>query len=421
MNTLIRQARVISENSDYNGKTVDILIEGGVITEIKRSIQAAATTKIIEDKGLCVSEGWLDMQVVSCDPGYEHKETLDTLIKAAAAGGFTAVCVHNHNHPALDNKSQIEYILSKTKNKVVDVWPMGTITVGAKGKDLSEMFDMKNSGALGFSDYKNPLNDAGILLRALQYSNGIGSFIVTHCQDESLTHSGQMNEGETSTMLGLKGMPALAEELMVQRNLSVLEYSGGKLHIPTISTRGSLEMIRKAKLAGLDVTCGVSAIHLLLDDSVLKDFDTNLKINPPLRTKKDMAALRNGVENGTIDVIVSDHAPQDTESKELEFDLAEFGINGLQTAFACALEGLKEKNLEAIVRSFTSGPRKILGIEPVIIAENQAANLTLFSTEDVTLLTEKNNQSRSNNSPFLNKPLNGKVIGVINGSKSYFN
>ncbi len=421
MTILIRQARVVCENSEHHGKTMDLLIEAGQITAIKKSLPLSSGAKVIEAEGLCVSIGWLDLQAVSGEPGFEHRETLDTLIKSAAAGGFTGVCLHSNNQPAIDNKAQVEYLLGKTRNKVVDVFPLGTITVNGKGKDLSEMFDMKQAGALAFSDYKHSIQDAGMVLRALQYSKGIDSFIMPHCQDESLSHGGQMNEGETSTALGLKGMPALAEEILLERNLSILAYCGGKMHVPCISSKGSVDLIRKAKSSGLNVTCGVAAVQLLLDESALKDFDSNLKLNPPLRSKKDVLALRNAVENGTIDVIVSDHCPLDPEAKELEFDLAEFGMLGLQTAFSCALESLKEKNLHAIIRAFTSAPRTLLGLGQPLIAEKQEANLTLFSLEGNTQLTEKNNASKSANSPFFEQALSGRVIGVINGSKSYFN
>jgi len=421
MTILIRQARVVSEKSEHHGKTMDLLIEGGQITAIKKSLPVSAGAKVIEAEGLCVSEGWFDLQVISGEPGFEHRETLDSLIKSAAAGGFTGLCLHSNNQPAFDNKAQIEYLLTKSRNKVVDVFPLGTITVGGKGKDLSEMYDMKQAGAIAFSDYKHGLQDSGMVLRALQYSAGIGSFIMVHCQDESLTHGGQMNEGETSTMLGLKGMPALAEEIVLERNLSLLEYSGGKMHVPCISSKGSVELIRKAKSAGLKVTCGVAAANLFLDETALKEFDSTLKINPPLRSKKDQLALRNALENGTIDVIVSDHCPLDTEAKELEFDLAEFGMLGLQTAFSIALEGLKEKNINAIVRALTTGPRTILGLEQQGIAENQSANLTLFTLSGKTVLTEKNNVSKSANSPFFDQALSGSVIGIINGAKSHFN
>jgi len=421
MNILIKEATIISTDSTLNNKVMDILIEGGRIVEIKKTIPAKGNIKIVEEKGLHVSAGWLDMQVVSCDPGFEYKENLDTMIKCAASGGFTAVCVHNYNQPALHTKSQIEYLINKTRNKVVDVLPFGTVTVDGKGKDMAEMYDMKMSGAVAFSDHKHPIKDAGMVMRALQYAGNIDSLIITHCNDESISAGGQMNEGEVSTMLGLKGMPALAEELMVQRNLSILEYTEGKLHIPTISTKGSVDLIKKAKAAGMNVTCGVAAVNLFLDDSVLKEFDTNYKLDPPLRTKKDVQALRNAVESGVIDVIVSDHLPQDTESKELEFDNADLGMINLQTAFHCALEGLKEKNIESIIRSFTYNPRRILGIEQSEIKEGEEANLTLFTLKQETILTRRSNLSRSRNSPFIGQSLKGRVVGILNGTKSFFN
>jgi dihydroorotase len=420
MNILIKQATIINSDSAHHNKTVDVLIESGVITQIKRSISVTGNVKVIEKEGLHLSAGWIDMQAVSCDPGFEHKETLDSMIDCAANGGYTTVCVHNYNEPALHTKSQIEYILNKCKNKIVNVLPLGTVTRDGHGTDISEMYDMKLSGAQAFSDYKHTIKDAGTVLRAIQYARNINSFIITHCSDESIAAGGQMNEGEESVGLGLKGIPALAEELMLERNISILEYTGGQLHIPTISTKGSVDLIKKAKAAGLKITCGVAAVNLLLDDSVLKDFDTNFKLNPPLRTKKDVQALRNAVESGVVDVIVSDHLPQDIESKDLEFDLAENGIINLQTAFSCALEGLKSKNIDSLIRCFTNGPAEILKLPVSKIEEGATANLTLFSLSEKTTLTAANNKSKSRNSPFFDSPLQGKVLGILNGAKSYF-
>lgn len=421
MNILIKQAKIISSKSAFHNKVVDILVEGGVISDIQKSIAPKGNVKIIEVNNLHISSGWIDMQTVAGEPGFEHKESLETLIKSAAAGGFTKICIHNCNQPALHTKSQIEYILNKTHNKIVDVLPFGTITTDGKGKELAEMYDMQLSGASAFSDYKTPIKDSGLLLRSLQYASNINALIVTHCDDEQLSHGGQMNEGEISTTLGLKGMPALAEELMLQRNLSILEYSGGRLHIPTISTKAGVELIKKAKTNGLNVTAGVAAANLYLEDGALKEFDTNYKLNPPLRTKKDTQALCAAIVSGVIDVIVSDHLPQDTESKELEFDLAEFGMINLQTAFNCAIEGLKEKNIDALIKALTENPCSVLGLEQPIIDRQQEANLTLFSLSEETFLTEKSNYSKSKNSPFFGKALKGKVIGVINGNKSQFN
>lgn len=421
MSILIRQARILSPGSTHNNKIVDILVDGGRITEIKKNITARGGPRIIEGEGLCVSPGWIDLQAVSCDPGYEHRETVDSMLKAAAAGGFTAVCVHSNNQPPLHTKSQIEYLLNRGNGRVTQLLPFGTVTVDGAGKDLAEMFDMKQSGAVAFSDYKHPIADGGTLLRALQYVSGLKAVVCAHCNDTTISRGGQMNEGDVAAQLGLKGAPALAEELMLERNLSILGYAGGRLHIPTISTKGSVDLVKKAKAAGLAVTCGVSAANLLLDDSVLREFDTNYKLDPPLRTRRDVVALRNAVENGTVDVIVSDHLPLDPENKDLEFDLAEPGMIGLQTAFSCALEGMGDKLLAEVVRCFATGPREVLGMPDLLLNEGEDADLTVFAPGGTTTLTERNNYSRSRNSPFFNKPLAGRVIGVIRGSRTFFN
>lgn len=420
MATLIKQATVLNSNSEYNNKKVDILIEGGKIVEIKKTISPKANCKIIEGDDLHVSIGWMDMQAVFCDPALEHKETIETGAKAASAGGFTAVCIHGYDQCSINNKSTVEYILNKS-DKLVDLFPIGSITVKTEGKELAEMYDMQLAGAKAFSDHKHPIMHAGVFMRAMQYANNINSFVIAHCNDTHLSHGGQMNEGSTSTSLGLKGMPAIAEEIMLERNISLLEYTGGKLHIPTISTAGSVELIKKAKSQGLNITAGVAAINLMYDDSVMSDFDTNYKVDPPLRTKKDVEALRKAVDNGTIDVIVSDHNPQDTESKDLEFDLADFGVINLQTTFNCVVEAFKNKDIHKAIDALSINPRVILGVDVPAIKEGEEANLTLFSLKQTSQLTDKNNQSRSKNSPFYNKPMMGKVIGVINGSKSLFN
>jgi dihydroorotase len=420
MNVLIKQARIICSESSYHNKVMDVLIEGGVISKIQKNINASGI-KVIDEEGLMISMGWLDMQANLCDPGFEFKEDISSGLKAAAAGGFTGVCAMSGTTPPLHNKAQIEYVINRSANNLVDIFPVGTLSYNQEGKDLSEMFDMQQAGAIAFGDYKNPIKDSGLVLRALQYSSNIGSFIITHCDERSLSGGGQMNEGETSTMLGLKGIPALAEEIMLQRNISVLEYAGGKLHIPTISTKGSVELIRKAKANKLQITCGVAAHNLLLDDSALNDFDTNYKVNPPLRTRKDVEALRKALENGVIDVVVSDHSPQDIESKDLEFDHADNGIIALQTAFSTALTAVKSDNTEALVNAFSLNPRKILGLEIPVIEEGVKANLTLFTVDGKSILQEKEVISKSKNSPFVGKPLNGKVIGVINNNKASWN
>ena len=421
MNILIKQATIVDSTSPFNGKVIDILIEKGIITQLKKTIANEKNYKTIEANDLCVSVGWLDMQVNFCDPGNEHKETLENGLRAAAKGGLTGVCVMSGTNPPLHNKAQIEYVKNRAKDSLVDVFPIGTISHNQEGKDLSEMYDMQLAGAVAFSDYKKPIKDAGLILRALQYSANINSFIITHCDDKTISYDGQMNEGVTSTKLGLKGIPALAEELMIQRNLQILEYTGGKIHFPTISTKGSVELIKKAKANGLSVTAGVAAHNLLLDETELEGFDTNYKVNPPLRSKEDVTAVRKALENGIIDVVVSDHNPQDIESKDLEFDLANNGIIALQTAFNCMVTGVSKITLDKIAEALAENPRHILGLENETIKENVKANLTLFTLNDKTTFTEKDNVSKSKNSPFIGKTLNGKVVGVINNGKVVLN
>ena len=418
MNLLIKQATIIDSNSSHNGKVVDILIEKGVITQIKKSITPEKGIKTIEGDNIHVSAGWLDMQVNFCDPGNEHKETLEKGLKAAAKGGFTGVAVMSGTNPPLHNKAQIDYVVNKAKSNAVDVYPVGTLSYNQEGKDLSEMYDMQLSGAVAFSDYKKPIKDAGLILRALQYSNNINSFIITHCDDKTISHGGLMNEGVTSTRLGLKGIPALAEEIMLQRNIQILEYTGGKMHIPTISTKGSVDLIKKAKAKKLNITCGVAAYNLLLDETEVEGFDTNFKVNPPLRTKEDVEALKKAVADGIIDVIVSDHNPQDIESKDLEFDLADNGMVGLESCFGVANAALSSKtSLESLVDTLTKNPRSILGLNEVVVKEGEEANLTIFNPGKKFVFEKSHIVSSNKNSGFIGKELKGEVIAVINKDK----
>lgn len=415
MNLLIKQATIINSASQYNGKVVDILIEKGIITQIKKNIQHEKGVKLIEGENIHVSAGWVDMQVNFCDPGYEHKETLEHGLKTAAKSGFTSVCLMSGTNPPLHNKAQIEYVVNRSKNNLVDVLPIGTISYNQEGKDLSEMYDMKLSGAVAFSDYKKTTKDAGLILRALQYSTNINSFIITHCDDKTISGEGLVNEGITSTSLGLKGMPALAEEVMLQRNIQILEYTGGKMHIPTISTKGSVELIKKAKAKKLNITCGVAAYNLLLDETELKGFDTNYKVNPPLRTKEDLEALKKALADGIIDVIVSDHNPQDIESKDLEFDLADNGMIGLESCFGAANTALSSKtSLETIINALTKNPRLILGLNDVVISEGEEANITVFNPTKKYEFQKSHIYSTNKNSGFIGKELIGQVLAVVN-------
>jgi len=361
----------------------------------------------------------MDMQACFCEPNEEHRESIESGCKAAAKGGFTTVCVHGQNKYAIGNKATVEYILNKA-DKTVQLVPIGSLTQKTEGNDIAEMFDMQQAGALAFGDYKKPILNPGVLLRALQYTAGIKSVVIAHCNDTFISHSGQMNEGPVSTEMGLKGMPSLAEELMLERNISILEYTGGKLHIPTVNSAGSVELVKKAKNRGLNITAGVAALNLCFDDSALKGFDTNFKTDPPIRSKKDMEALRKGVESGIIDVIVSDHCPYDTESKDLEFDLAEFGASNIQTTVYCLVEAFKDRDISKAITAITINPRKILNLPVPSIKEGEEADITIFSLQQKSMLTDKSNESRSKNNHFLNKEMPGKIIGIIRGAKSVF-
>lgn len=418
MSYLIRNVKVVDPNSPHNKKTVDIFIEQGVITAVGANVKADKNARVIELENMHVSPGWFDMQANFCDPGHEYKEDLQSGMRAAAQGGFTGVCVMPATNPPLHTKSQVEYVINSCRNNVVDVYPAGCLTQSHEGKEMTEMYDMKQAGAVAFSDYKNSIKDSGLLVRLLQYAQNTGTLVITHCEEESLTAGGQMNEGEVSTHMGLKGMPALAEELMVQRNINLLAYAGGKMHIPTVSSKQSADSIKQAKNKGLQVSAGVAAHQLLLHDEHLEEFDTNLKMNPPLRDKSEMEALKRALVNDAIDVIVSDHCPEDVENKDVEFDHAAFGIIALETAYAAANTALQEKaDALQLVEKMSINPRKILGLHIPAIKEGEKANLTIFNPKLEWEFTEKHIASKSRNTPFVGKKFVGKALAVVNNSK----
>jgi len=430
MHLLVKSARVVDPNSPHHNKTVSILIEYGIIRKISSGkIDVPSTTKIIEAEGLHVSPGFFDMQVNFRDPGHEYKEDLLSGSLAAASGGFTGVAVMPGTHPPIHTKSEIEYIKNKTAGNLVDVFPVGAISHNTDGKELSEMYDMHTAGAIAFSDDKKPVSDAGLLMRALLYTKNFSagggsarggqSTIMVHCDEKTISLNGQMNEGKTSTGLGLKGMPALAEEIMVARNLFLCEYTGGKIHFQSVSTARSVELIRDAKKKKLNVTASVNAHHLAQDDSALSDFDTYYKVNPPLRSKADIDALKKGLADGTIDAITSDHSPEDEENKKVEFDYAAFGMIGLETCFALA-NTYSNLKLNDLIKKFAIRPREIFGMAAPKIREKEKANLTLFLPNKEWKFEEKDIRSKSKNTPFIGKKLKGKIVGVVNNGKLEF-
>ncbi len=415
MNLLIKSATIIDPNSPFNQQIADVLIEKGVITKVAPSIETDA--EVIEAEGKYVSPGFFDLNCNIGELGLETKEDLYTGTKAAAAGGFTGVALMPNTIPPVHSKAEIEYLLNRANKNLVDVYPLGTISHKREGKDLAEMYDMYMSGAKAFTDGNRPVQDAGLMERALLYAQGFDALVFSYPEDTAIAGKAKVNEGEISTILGMKGIPSLAEELMVARDLYLAEYTCSKIHFSTVSTTRSVELIREAKRKGIEVTCDVAAHHLVLTDEALLGFDSQYKVKPPLRTADDVEALLNGLKDGTIDAIVSQHTPHEVEFKDVEFEVAEFGMIGLQTTLSLALKaGL---DVSIIVQKLAISPREILNVAVPAIAEGQAANLVLFDTEAEWEYTRKNNKSKSYNSPFIGQNLKGKVLLTFNNNHLY--
>ncbi|AUD04743.1 dihydroorotase [Spirosoma pollinicola] len=428
MQLLIRSAHIVDAASSFDGQVRDILVENGLIRQIGEHLSVDAAVRVIEADNLHVSSGWVDMRVSTQDPGYEHKEDLTTVCQAATAGGFTDIAVLPNTQPVVDAKGTLGYVRRMAEGQPVSVHVIAAVTKKAIGEDFTEMLDLHHGGAVAFSDGSHPLQNPDLLLKTLQYLQPINGLLMNRPEEMLLTQFGQMHEGVQSTLLGLKGIPALAEELMVERDLRLLEYVTRvetrdsiensaitevppALHFSTISTARSVELIRQAKAQGMPISCDVAAHQLVFDDSALADFDTNLKVNPPFRSTDDVAALWAGLADGTIDAIVSDHTPQDAESKNLEFDQAEFGIIGLETVFGSTITHNQNLTLAQLIDKLTVRPRHILRLPVVTIAEGQPASLTLF--DPTAVWTYNRTLSKSKNSPFLGKTLTGQVVGTV--------
>ncbi|HCL05041.1 MAG TPA: dihydroorotase [Chitinophagaceae bacterium] len=412
MKILIRQAKIADSNASINGQVRDILIEDGIITQIASKI-AAKADKEITAEGLTVSPGWVDIFAHGCDPGFEYKETLDTLAAAAATGGYTQVFALPDNKPVTDNKAQVEYIRLGSQHLPASILPIGAITKKMEGSSLAEMYDMRNSGAVAFSDGLSPVQSPGLFLKALQYVKAFDGVLIQLPLDKSIGAGGLMNEGIVSTRLGLPGLPTLAEELIIKRDLDLLRYTGSRLHITGISTANSVALIKAAKTEGLSITCSITPYHLFFCDEDLQEYDTNLKVNPPLRSRADMLALRKAVEEGVIDCIASHHIPQDWDHKTCEFEYAAYGMLGLQTVFAVLNETIPGLNDETAVALLSDNARNIFGLSKTNIQEGAQAELTLFSRSANSMLTKENLKSKSANSAFMNRPMKGAVVATI--------
>ena len=416
MKVLLKRATIVSPSSPFHGKLQDILIDNGTISEIGNGLEFNAD-RVIEIDGLYISTGWMDCFANFCDPGQEFRETLETGSSAAAAGGFTQVILIPNTNPVVCNKSQVEYLVQKSKELQVQIFPLGAITKNAEGKELTEMYDMYNTGAIAFSDGVNPVQSSGILQKALEYILAIDATIIQLPDDKSIGSSGLMNEGEISTQLGLAGKPALSEELMIARDIELVRYTNSKIHFTGVSTAKSLELIATAKKEGLRVTCSVTPYHLYFCEDDLASYDTNLKVNPPLRTKKDRNALRNGIKNGIVDFIASHHQPQDWDNKVCEFEYAKNGMEGLESVFGAAC--ICDVSTETFVKMQSENTRNIFKIESPLIDKGHKANITLFKPGEEYVFEEKDILSKSKNNAFVGKKLKGKVIGIINGDKLF--
>ena len=413
MKLIIREAKIIDSKSPYNNQVVDIEIADGIIKKIGANLKNTDKVEEIKLDNLHVSQGWFDSSVSLGEPGFEDRETILNGLNVAGKSGFTGIALQPNSSPIIDNQSQVNFVKNRANNLATELFPIGALTKNSEGKDLAELFDMKNAGAVAFGDYNKNLDNANLLKIALQYVQDFDGLVIAYSQDSNIKGNGVANEGIVSTSLGLKGIPTLAEELQIARNLFILEYTGGKLHIPTISTAKSVKLIKEAKAKGLQVTCSVAVHHLVLTDEKLDGFDTRFKVTPPLRTEADKKALLKGVNDGTIDMITSDHNPMDIEHKKMEFDLAKNGTIGLESAFGALMTVLP---IEIIVEKLTSG-RNIFPIENEFVEENKKANLTLFSTEGNWTFEKSDIISKSKNSAFIGTKMKGKVYGICNRGK----
>ena len=420
MKILIRQARIIDRSSPHNGAIRDILIDKGRIAAIADSLDLPADT-VIGHHGLHVSPGWVDIFSHFCDPGYEHKETLETGAAAAAAGGYTDVFVIPNTRPAIDSKSQVEYIRRISASLPVGIHPIGAVTRGLEGKDLAEMYDMRHSGAVAFSDGTLPVQSAGLLLKGLQYVKAFDGIIIQVPDDRTVGANGLMNEGVVSTRLGLPGKPMMAEELMVDRDIKLLTYTGSRLHFTGITSPRSLDYIRRAKDAGLAVSCSVTPYHLFFTDAELAGYDTNLKVFPPLRDNAAVISLRQAVLEGVIDCIAAHHFPHELDSKIVEFEYARPGMTGLETTYAALRTQLPELSAERTIDLLSRNARELFGLDQPAITEGGMASLSLFNPEGETRLNAETTRSKSKNSPFFGKALKGQVIGIVKGDQFILN
>ncbi len=409
MKALLKNATIIDSSSSYHGKTLDIRIRNGVITELGEDLEKDKNETLVEREDLHISQGWFDTSVSMGQPGYEERETIDNGLLVAAHSGFTGVALNPNTNPVLDTSSDIIFVKKMAEGTTTSLFPIGALTRKCEGEDLAELYDMLQAGATAFGDYQKSIENPNLLKIALQYAQGFEGLVLSFPQENKIAGSGIVNEGISSTEVGLKGIPSIAESLRIARDLHILEYTGGKLHIPTISTARSVELIATAKERGLDVSCSVAIQNLFFTDAEIKNFETNFKVLPPLRNSEDVRALIEGIKDGTIDMVTSDHNPLDIEHKNVEFDHAMFGTISQEATFGALMTLVSEKKA---VKLLTAG-RKRFTDTTISIEPNTTANLTLFSPKGTSTFTKKDILSKSKNCCFIDAKLKGKVYGVI--------
>jgi dihydroorotase len=421
MKILLKQVFVASKTSSHANKIVDILVENGKIISIEQDITASTDCQIIDGKGCIASNGFVDIFCHVGEPGFEAKETFESFSSAAFSGGVTTVFALPNSYPVVDNKSLVGFIQSQNKNLPIQILPLGSITQKTDGKQLAEMYDMNEAGAIAFSDGLLPVQSAGVMLKALQYVKAFDGVIIQMPIDKTVGAKGVMNEGITSVQLGLQGIPSIGEELLLKRDIDLLEYTNSKLHVTGVSTKTSVELIAKAKQKGLNITCSCSALHLLFCDEDLHEYNTNLKLNPPLRTKEDRNALQQGILNGTIDCITSHHTPEIKDNKVCDFIDAAFGAIGVQTLFSTLVTAIPEITPSQIASVLVDNAAAIFNVNIPSIEVGNSCNITVFNTFNTWSYNALSNKSKALNSPLLNNDLKGKILACINNNQAFIN
>ncbi len=414
MNVLLKSATIIAPGKPLHQKKRDIMIEKGRISKIATSITAGKNVSLVELPHLHVSAGWFDTSVSFGEPGYEERETLTNGLDTAAKSGFTGIALNPITNPIVDSRNAIRYFIENSKDHATSIFPIGSMTKEAAGVEMAELYDMQQAGAIGFYDYKRSISNPNLLKVSLQYTQAFNGLLMSFPQDVQMSNNAHVNESEATTRIGMRGNPNLAEEIQIARDLQILEYTGGQLHIPTITTKASVKLIKQAQKKGLQVTCSVSAFHLYLTDDELGDFNTNLKLSPPLRTEKDRKALIKAVQDGTITSITSDHQPLNIELKKKEFAMAESGSIGLESFFGALVQIME---LDDFIELITNKPRHIFGLPDVNIEEGAIANLSLFDPTINWTFSEADILSTSKNAALLGKNMKGRSYGIYHNKK----